>query len=125
MITLLIILLVCHFVGDFTHCSRPWMLAAKKMGRPVGPIAAHALVHAVLMCAACLALVGIEAAIMALIIQFLTHLVIDVAKGRTSAALPVLADPTSYWFWWLFGFDQLLHSLVVVLIAWAAINIPI
>jgi len=124
MLSLLIILLICHWVGDYTHAVRPWMLKAKRIGRPVGPIAAHACVHAVLMAVACWLMVGPEAAVIAFAIQFPTHLAIDVAKGRGSATVPALAEATNVWFWWVFGLDQLLHTLVLVLIVWTIDLLP-
>ena len=41
------------------------------------------------------------------------------AKGRLTALYPVLADQHSKPYWMLYGFDQLLHLLVLVLI-WSA-----
>ncbi len=68
-------LLVAHFLGDFTPLATARMLQAKALGRPVGPIAVHALVHAVLVALAVafaarpgLAMVGAAAAI-----EFGTH----------------------------------------------------
>ena len=45
----LIILFACHWLADYTHLSTAWMLNAKRLGKPLLPIFAHALVHASLM----------------------------------------------------------------------------
>lgn len=114
MLTLLIALNACHWIGDFTHASRPWMLAAKKSGRPLLPIAAHAGVHAVPMTLVGMALVGLESGLLIGAIQWPAHFAIDVAKGRSSALSPELQNPASYWYWWVFGADQYLHQLVMI-----------
>lgn len=118
---LLILLFVCHWLGDFTHLSRPFMLAAKRTGKPLGPILLHALVHAMLVFHACLLFVhpneGIAA--QAMVFQFITHATIDVLKGRCNVWFPALTNPTSYGHWYVFGFDQFLHALVHILtVAW-------
>ena len=49
---LLAFLLIGHFLGDFTPLSTPSMLRAKAVGTPLGPIGAHAAVHAGLVAVA-------------------------------------------------------------------------
>ena len=51
-------------------------------------------------------------------IVFWTHLGIDVVRGRMGARRPELSDPTRQVFWTALGFDQLLHGLVLVWVAW-------
>ena len=53
---LLAFLFVGHFLGDFTPLASARMQEAKLSGTPLGPIALHALVHAVLVGIALLAL---------------------------------------------------------------------
>ena len=115
-ILLIAALNVCHWIGDFTHASRPWMLAAKRFGKPVGPIAVHAVVHALLMAIVCLVLVNEQAGVLAFAIQFPTHLAIDILKGRLNGWFPALQDPTKYPHWYVFGADQLAHQLVIMII---------
>jgi len=114
---IIVALLVCHWIGDFTHLSRPWMLSAKRFGKPVGPIAVHALVHALLMAMACLVLVNEQAGALAFAIQFPTHLAIDILKGRLNGWFPALQDPTKYPHWYVFGADQFAHCMVILCIA--------
>lgn len=49
-------------------------------------------------------------------LEFGSHFFIDIAKGRLSARFPVLADIQGKPYWMLYGFDQLLHQMVLVLI---------
>ena len=118
MIELLLLLNVCHWVGDYTHASRPWMLAAKKFGRPLAPIAAHALVHAWLVTAVCLFAVDAKAGWIAFYIMLPTHFAIDVLKGRINEWVPAVQNPSGYWHWWVFGADQFAHQAVIILIAY-------
>ncbi len=46
---ILFMLMVCHYLADFTVLSTGWMLKAKQFGKPLYPILAHASVHALLM----------------------------------------------------------------------------
>ena len=90
------------------------MLAAKKFGTPVWPIAVHAGVHAVLMGLTCSAMLGWHQGLMAFAIQLPTHFCIDVLKGRMNKWIPAVQNPASYWHWWLFGADQFAHQAVII-----------
>ena len=116
---LLASLFVAHFLGDFTPLTTQRMLEAKARGKPVGPIAAHAGVHAVLVgfVVGGMARPGGALLVVAVAVEFLTHLGIDWAKGRLGAARPAWSDPRSRSFWWIFGVDQLGHQLVLIAIA--------
>jgi hypothetical protein len=113
-------LLLGHFLGDFTPLSTERMRKAKQKGRPVGPIALHALVHAVLAGIAVgavarplpLLLVG------AVAIEFWTHLGIDWLRGRLTVRYPAIGDTNERAFWTVLGLDQLAHALVLVGIAY-------
>lgn len=113
-------LLVAHFLGDYTPLASARMQDAKSAGTPVGPIAAHALIHALLVAIA----VGVVArpgwmpTVVAAAIVFGTHLGIDVVRGRLGAKHPDLSNPERQAFWTALGFDQLLHGLVLVGVAW-------
>ena len=50
-------------------------------------------------------------------LQLVTHFVIDTTKGVLTGHFPLLADNTQKPFWILYGFDQLLHLLVILLVA--------
>lgn len=121
---LLVVLFACHWVGDFTHASRPWMLKAKQFGTPQLPIAAHALVHAALMGLAVLAFLKPQHALVAFVVQFVTHFVIDLLKGRVSAWVPSVRDPKGYPYWYVFGADQFAHAIVIILTVTLIYTIP-
>jgi len=116
---LLVSLFLAHFLGDFTPLSTRRMQAAKATGRPVGPIAAHAGVHAILVAAAVSisAWPGMTSLIAAMGVEFFTHLGIDWGRGRLGVANPVISDPQARAFWMALGIDQLAHYLVLVWIA--------
>ena len=113
---LLIVLLVCHYLADFV-LTTPSMIAAKAVGKPLLPIAGHAGVHAGLV-AVCLAVAGTPAAILAELsgLEWLSHLLIDAGKGLATRQYPTLADNSHKPYWVLFGFDQLLHLVMIVMI---------
>jgi len=115
--TLLILLFFCHFLADFTHLSTSWMLNAKRLGRPIIPILAHALVHTILM--------GIVLGFFLpmneplywnlLSFQMMTHFLIDLWKGRMNGWFPSLQSPANKWHWIIFGADQFFHAVVIIL----------
>lgn len=116
---LLAVLFVAHYLGDFTALATDRMQRAKLSGKPIGPIAVHALIHAVL--------VGIAVAVIvqpaplltlgAVAIVFWTHLGIDWFRGWINVRRPALGDPDQRVFWTTLGLDQLAHLLVLVVIA--------
>jgi len=115
-ILFLILLFVCHFLADFTWLSRPFMLKAKRFGTPVWPILAHALVHGVLMFLLSLCFLSFSAAILVFIIQTLAHWLIDIGKGRATYYIKSTQDNTNVEYFVLFGLDQTLHNLTIILI---------
>lgn len=118
---LLISLLLVHWLADYTHLSTPWMLQAKKLGTPLLPILCHAVVHGLLM-----ALVLIVADVPTIrivglvLLQIVTHFGIDVLKGKMNVWFPELESPTNPYHWYVFGFDQYLHILVIILMSYWA-----
>jgi hypothetical protein len=119
-LTLLAFLFVAHFLGDFTPLATDRMQEAKLSGAPVGPIALHALVHAVLVGVAVVAIARPAAmlALAALAVEFWTHLGIDWYRGRLTARHEALRDAVGRLYWSVLGFDQLAHGLVLLAIAW-------
>jgi hypothetical protein len=113
---ILIGLFICHFLADYTHLSTNWMLNAKRLGKPLIPILTHATVHTLLM-GMFLWLFGVSNTILLMGFQLTTHFVIDVWKGRMNSWFPLLQSPTNKWHWVVFGFDQLLHALVIILMS--------
>lgn len=116
MTVLFIVLLVCHYLADFCLTS-PVMIRAKADGRNVWPILLHASVHAFLI-GLCLLLWGISWKILLLMMlaELVTHFLIDTGKGQLTARYPTLADQQRKPYWMLYGFDQFLHLLVIVII---------
>lgn len=116
MTVLLIFLLVCHYLADFCLTS-PVMIRAKADGRNVWPILLHASVHAFLI-GLCLLLWGIswKLVLLMMLTELVTHFLIDTGKGRLTARYPTLADQQRKPYWMLYGFDQFLHLLVIVII---------
>lgn len=117
---LFIALLVCHYLADFC-LTLPVMIRAKADGKTLWPIALHSLVHAVLM-GVCLAVFGVRWGLLLqlLLLEFASHFIIDTAKARLSAHFPVLTDAQRKPYWMVYGFDQLLHQLVVIVIWYMA-----
>jgi len=113
---LLVSLFVAHFLGDFTPLSTKRMQEAKAVGKPVGPIAAHAGVHGILVGAAVTVVSwpGASLLLAAVAVEFVTHLAIDWSRGRMGGRHPELASPQAQPFWTALGLDQLLHYLVLL-----------
>ena len=119
MIKFLLTLFFCHFLADFTHLSNKWMLNAKKLGSPYLPIIAHAAIHSGLMSLS-LIFFGVEFYKIAIVfvLQLITHFGIDLLKGKMNYWFPKLQDPANKWRWIVFGFDQYLHSIVIILLSY-------
>ena len=115
----LIGLFFCHFLADFTPLSTKEMLSAKRFGTPLIPIAAHAAVHGILMFFFLLLFgVDIELAMNLWLFQIATHFLIDLLKGKLNFWFPIFQDNTNKAHWMLFGFDQFLHAVVIILMAY-------
>jgi len=119
---LLIVLLVCHYLADFCLTS-PAMIRAKADGRNPWPILLHAGIHA--------GLVGIcllcwhspwKPLLLLVLLELVSHFLIDTMKGRLTARFPILADMQQKPYWMLYGLDQLLHLMVLVLIWYFCIS---
>ena len=124
---LLIILFSCHFLADYTHLSTNWMLSAKRFGTPLFPILCHALVHTLLMGLAIMLFnhiyrVEFRTFLFCLLFQLISHFAIDVWKGRMNGLFPTLQSPANKWHWVMFGFDQLLHAVVIIFMVNTIIN---
>lgn len=117
MITLLILLNVTHWLADYTHLSRPYMLAAKRFGSPVAPIFHHAFIHTILTAIVCSFFADGNTVGVAMLIMLSTHTAIDVWKGKMNVWFPSLTNPANVFHWWVFGLDQLLHQSVIIAIA--------
>jgi hypothetical protein len=124
--TILIGLFICHFLADYTHLSTAWMLNAKRLGTPTFPILCHAGVHAILM-SIVLKCFGFSWIVVACLytIQLSSHFLIDVWKGKMNSWVPTLQSPANKWHWIVFGFDQLLHALVIIFMSVFAIKLQL
>lgn len=113
---LLVSLLVCHYLADFCLTSSA-MIRAKADGKNPLPILWHATVHGVLM-GICLMLrnVSWKWILVMVGLEIISHFLIDLAKARLSAQFPRLADQQQKPYWIVYGLDQLLHQLVIVVI---------
>lgn len=113
---LILFLLLCHYLADFCLTS-PAMIRAKADGRNPWPILLHAGVHAGLV-SICLLFwqTPWKTLLLLVLMELVSHFLIDTAKGRLTARFPVLADMQQKPYWMLYGFDQLLHLMVLVLI---------
>lgn len=118
---ILIGLFICHFLADYTHLSTAWMLNAKRLGRPLFPIFCHAWMHAILMgfflivYSNHISTIEHNAWFSVVGFQTLSHFLIDVWKGRMNGWFPTLQNPANKWHWVVFGFGQLLHAIVIIL----------
>ena len=95
------------------------MLAAKANAKPMWLVAAHALVHTVLVALIILIVVFPSWLILflAAAIEFVTHFAIDAGRARLSQRLPELNNPGRNIFWYALGLDQFAHAAVLVVLA--------
>lgn len=113
---LILFLLLCHYLADFCLTS-PAMIQAKADGRNPWPILLHAGIHAGLV-SICLLFwqTPWKTLLLLVLLELVSHFLIDTAKGRLTARFPALADMQQKPYWMLYGLDQLLHLMVLVLI---------
>lgn len=116
-----LLLFAAHWLCDWGYAVRPFMLKAKAEGRPWEPIMLHAALHGVAMFLVLVPFTGLAVAWIAAVFELATHFFIDTWKGSMNRWYPVFRDPSRIWHWHLFGFDQLLHAIVILVIAF---NLP-
>lgn len=115
-IALLILLFACHYICDYSHLSMDFMLKAKRIGKPLHPIFLHALVHTVAMSVVVIFFASdVKVFSIVMVLQLLSHFLIDVLKGKLNVWLPIVSNPANKSHWYIFGADQLLHQLVIVI----------
>lgn len=117
---LLVALLICHYLADFCITSQT-MIRAKADGRNLWPIAFHATIHAVLI-GLCLLVYNVDwkLLLVLMMIELVSHFIIDVLKAQISIRFPYFSDNRHKPYWVLYGLDQLLHQMVVVVIWYLA-----
>lgn len=101
---------IAHFFGDYVFVNDS-MLKAKKLGNP---ILVHSAVHSFLMSVSCL-FINPKAVFFIFSIQFVSHFLIDLLKGKLNYWFPSLSFPKNKSYWIVFGLDQFLHQLVIAL----------
>ncbi len=121
-VLLLIALLVCHYLADFC-LTMPVMIRAKADGRKLWPILLHAAIHAVLM-GLCLMVYGLgwQLLLVLMMTELVSHFVIDVSKTQISIRFPYCSDNRHKPYWMLYGLDQLLHQIIVIVIWCLAVS---
>jgi len=120
---ILIGLFFCHWIADYTHLSMPHMLAAKRFGKPLLPILQHAFIHALLMFGFLAFFVSNSKTLILLsFFQFLSHFLIDTCKGRMNVWFSSIQSPANKFHWYVFGFDQYLHALIIIVMSYFAAN---
>ena len=98
---------VKHYVADFL-LQTGWMARGKEKPRSWAvALSLHVLCHAGL--ALLIILVAAPHLWWLALVDFGVHFVIDRGKARIAAAYRW--QPSQPQFWWLLGFDQLLHQL--------------
>lgn len=104
---------VKHYIADFVLQTN-WVARGKERSAGwVGPLAAHAGIHGGLTL---LIVLATRPALWWLgLIDFGIHIAID--RAKTITALRCRFQPTQAKFWWLLGFDQLLHQLTNIALA--------
>lgn len=117
-ILVLFLLGLAHFLGDYTHLSNTWMLKAKSKAENFLPILAHAGVHATLYLIVGLIFTSFMYAFMVAIFQLAIHFIIDVLKGKLNVWYPNLANPANKYHWYVFGADQFLHFVALIVCAY-------
>ena len=117
--TILLVLIclgICHWVCDYIFVT-PEMLAAKRIGRPFLPIFDHALDHAFLMGVILFAF-GVSNFILLALFQLVAHFLIDIGKGFINLKSPKYENPRNKCHWVIFGLDQFLHFLTIVIMVY-------
>jgi len=119
---ILILFQLTHWLADYTNLSTKWMLDAKRLGKPLIPIFTHAIIHAILVGFVLIPLSVVNPVLWMKLMgfQLISHFLIDVWKGRMNGWFPSLQSPANKFHWYIFGFDQLLHQIVLIIITFLA-----
>lgn len=119
---LLLFLLIGHYLGDYCFTT-PGMIRAKADGSKLGPILLHSGIHAGLVgvCLICWR-IPMKTVLMMMLLEVVSHFLIDLGKGLISGRSQVLSDPKKKAYWMLYGFDQLLHLSILLLIFHFSMN---
>ena len=86
---LIILLMICHWLADFTHLSTAYMLKAKSKGNPLFPIFLHACVHGLLMmCVLFFFTPTFKSLLFLTSFEIITHFLLDTFKGKLNIWVP-------------------------------------
>ena len=117
-IVTLIVMLVMHYLGDFTHLLTKSMLASKENYKEHGVLGIlyHAFTHGFLIGAAAYAMsANLSIGIMVFGLITISHFFIDFGKAYLSLKYPITKDMSKRQYWYVFGLDQLLHMIFIVM----------
>ena len=91
----------------------------KRLGKPLFPIFTHASIHGILMSIVLLCFgVEFDKVFDLFVFQLLSHFAIDTLKGKMNVWFPSLTNPANKFHWYVFGFDQYLHALIIICITY-------
>lgn len=124
-VIILLLFQLTHWLADYTHLSTKLMLDAKRLGRPLLPIFYHACVHYGLVAIVLLPFLWPDKPLEWVLLcqlQLFSHWGIDILKGRMNGWFPSLQNPANKFHWYIFGFDQLLHQVVLIIITFLAVK---
>ena len=132
---LLLLLILGHYIGDYTPLSTPKMLKAKQFSKPLFPIFEHALVHGAIFCIIYFYYQAVIYTfnnigdlsydaylnysfncIIPTLILLIIHFLIDVGKGKITYYIKQTQDISKPPFWMLHGLDQFLHIVTIIII---------
>lgn len=102
-------------MADFTHLQTAEMVSAKKRGDLV-PLLLHAWWHGCLMMLVVILFDFAPIAPYVFLFQTFAHFCIDALKAKMNVWFPQYAEPSNVYHWYIFGLDQLLHQVVIILI---------
>ncbi len=111
-VALMVAMALKHFCADFLFQTSAIARGKAAADHWILPLAIHAFGHAIITFA--IAMAFYPAAWWVAVAEFVIHAVIDRGKALIGTSLRLDSTKTSYW--WLFGFDQLLHQLTNVAI---------
>lgn len=116
-LVILFLLQLKHFICDFPLQSFPYMYENKgTYGHPGGIL--HSGVHFVGSLIFLIPSLGISFLLVSVIFaEFIAHYHIDWWKMRTNKKTG-WGPLNNHYFWWLLGFDQLLHQVCYIAMIW-------
>lgn len=120
---LLLLLSWWHMIADYTPFCNQWMCKAKEFWEPLFPILIHAFIHAIGM-GTILLLYSDKTPIHLILIiklfflQWITHFLIDTIKWKINYYFPSVRDTHSDWYRIVFGWDQYLHTVIIIMMVY-------